>query len=399
VFGGPTIRGALVVQGTGTRAVTIVANDVGGGVGGMERQLEILIRGLLDRKYRVRLISRTCKMPHHPLLRWVRIRGPGRPFSLAYPWFFAAGTAAVLLCRDGPLHTTGAIIANRVDLSTVHFCHAAFQSSNGGSRARRARLSYRLNDRIARLISRSSEGWCYRERRVSRLVAVSGGVARELADAYPDLRRRIQVIPNGVDSSAFRPDPAAGRKVRRRFGLDDDVPVAIFVGGEWHGKGLRFAVESLANAPDWHLLVVGAGDVEHFHGLATRQETEDRVHFAGRQTNTVPFYSAASAFVFPSVYEAAPLVAYEAAAMGLPILASSVSGIEDLLEEGVNGWFVERDAESIARRLGDLQRDPEQRRRMAAAARESALAYDWERVVDMYVDAYKDLSSQASRDS
>jgi UDP-glucose:(heptosyl)LPS alpha-1,3-glucosyltransferase len=231
------------------------------------------------------------------------------------------------------------------------------------------------------------------------LVAVSGGVARELADAYPALRGTIQVIPNGVDSSAYRPDPAAGRRVRRRFSLDDDAPVAVFVGGEWQRKGLRFAIEALANAPDWHLLVVGEGDVEHFRGLATRHATQDRVHFAGRQTNTVPFYSAASAFVFPTVYEAAPLVAYEAAAMGLPLLATRVSGIEDLLEEGVNGWFVERDAESIARRLGDLQRDPEQRRRMAAAARESALAYDWERVIDMYVEAYDDLSSHARRDS
>jgi glycosyltransferase involved in cell wall biosynthesis len=397
VVGGPTIRGALVVHGVGTRAVTIVANDVGG-IGGMERQLEILICGLLDRNYRVTVISRTCKLPPHSLLRWVRIRGPGRPFSLAYPWFFAAGTAVALLRRDGLLHTTGAIIANRVDLSTVHFCHAGFQSRNDGSRARRSNLPYRLNDRIARLLSRSGERWCYRERRVSRLVAVSGGLARELADGYPDLRGRIQLIPNGVDSSEFRPDPA-GREVRRRFGLDDDVPVAVFVGGEWQRKGLRFAIEALANAGDWHLLVVGEGDVEHFHGLATRQGTEDRVHFAGRQTNTVPFYSAASAFVFPSAYEAAPLVGYEAAAMGLPILATSVSGIEDLLEEGVNGWFVERDAESIARRLGDLQRDPERRRRMAAAARESALAYDWERVVDTYVEAYKELSSQASRGS
>jgi UDP-glucose:(heptosyl)LPS alpha-1,3-glucosyltransferase len=76
-----------------------------------------------------------------------------------------------------------------------------------------------------------------------------------------------------------------------------------------------------------------------------------------------------------------------------------VSGIEDLLEEGVNGWFVQRDAASIGRRLGDLQRDPEQRRRMATAARESALAYDWERVVDMYVEVYKHLSSQVRSES
>ena len=183
------------------------------------------------------------------------------------------------------------------------------------------------------------------------------------------------------------------------FGLDDDVPTAVFVGGEWQRKGLRFAIEALAHARDWHLLVVGEGDVEYFHHLATRQGIEARVHFAGRQTNTVPFYSAACAFVFPSAYEAAPLVGYEAAAMGLPILATSVSGIEDLLDEGVNGWFVRRDGKSIARRLADLQRDPEQRRRMAAAARESALAYDWERVVDTYVGAYEELSSDGNSDS
>lgn len=379
----------------GTRPVTIVANDVGGGIGGMEQQLETLVRGLLDRNHRVTVISRTCKLPAHPLLRWVRVRGPRRPFSLAYPWFLAAGTVAAWLCREGLLHSTGAIIANRVDLSTVHFCHRGFEARGWVTRARRWSLPYRLNARLARLLSRAGERWCYRKRRVSRLVAVSGGLARELARGFPDLRGSIRVIPNGVDSNAFRPDPTAGRQVRHRFGLDDQVPVAIFVGGEWQRKGLGFAIEALTNAADWHLLVVGDGDAEHFHDLATRRRVQDRVHFAGRQRNTVPFYNAASAFVFPSAYETFSLASHEAAATGLPMLATRVSGIEDLLKDGVNGWYVERDAQSIARRLGDVQRDPERRRRMAAAARESALAYDWDRVVDSYVEAYKELSSEA----
>src|SRR2546422_812463 len=107
----------------GTRAeVTIVANDVGG-VGGMERVLTELIEGLRDAGDTVNVIARTCELEAMAGVRFRRVRGPRRPFILAYPWFLLAGSLAVRRWRRGAVHATGAIVLNRVDVIGVHYCH------------------------------------------------------------------------------------------------------------------------------------------------------------------------------------------------------------------------------------------------------------------------------------
>src|SRR3954451_15743574 len=107
-----------------TPPVTIVAHDVGP-VGGMEVQLSQLIGGLLARGVDVTVISRTCDLEPHPSLRWMRVPGPARPFVLAFPWFFVVGSLLLRRHRRGIVHSTGAIVANRIDVCTVHLCHRA----------------------------------------------------------------------------------------------------------------------------------------------------------------------------------------------------------------------------------------------------------------------------------
>ena len=87
--------------------------------------LSELIRGLLDDGYRLTVISRTCKVRAHDRLRWIHVPGPGRPFPLAYPWFFIVGSLITWRKRSGPVLSTGAIVANHVDWTAVHFCHHA----------------------------------------------------------------------------------------------------------------------------------------------------------------------------------------------------------------------------------------------------------------------------------
>jgi hypothetical protein len=70
--------------------LTVVAHDVGG-TGGMERHLQEVIEGLIERGFTVSVISRTLQLARHPNLVWHRVRGPARPFVIAYPWCFLAG--------------------------------------------------------------------------------------------------------------------------------------------------------------------------------------------------------------------------------------------------------------------------------------------------------------------
>ena len=372
-------------------AATIVAHDVGT-PGGMERQLGELCGGLLARGYEVVVIARRCELAPHPRLRWIRVRVPRRPFSLAYPAFFVAGSLAVRRHRTGVLHTTGAVVCNRADVSTVHFCHHGFSAAGGAPQTARPGRGHRLNAAASAWMSRAAERFCFRRRRTRRLVAVSGGVARELERFLPDQRGAVAVIPNGVDRERFAPVPDARAAARDRLGLAAGDLVALFVGGDWERKGLRFAIEAVADADGWHLVVVGRGDEARHQAHARRHGAGERVHFAGATSEPAGYYAAADAFLLPTAYEAFPLVSLEAAAAGLPLLAARVSGVEELVDDGRNGWFVTRDASAIAQRLRRLGDDPALRTRLGAAARADSTRYTWERVVDTYVELYATLA-------
>jgi glycosyltransferase involved in cell wall biosynthesis len=373
--------------------VTIVAHDVGT-PGGMERQLAELCTGLLARGHRVTVIARRCELPAHPRLRWVRVRAPRRPFSLAYPVFALLGSLAVARRRDGILHTTGALVVNRADVSTVHFCHHGFRAAVGTARVSRSRVSYRLNAALSEWMSCVAERFCYRAGRTTRLVPVSHGVARELTELLSVTSARITVIPNGVDPAEFAPDRRAREETRTSLELAADDLVAVFVGGEWERKGLSVAIEGIARADGWHLLVLGGGDEASHARMARRHGAHGRVHFLGRRTDPARYYAAADAFVLPTAYEAFPLVSLEAAAAGLPLIVGRVSGAEELVTDGRNGWLVGRDADEIAERLRSLGEDPDRRSAMAAAARDSIRHYRWSDVVTSYQDVYAALAGE-----
>jgi UDP-glucose:(heptosyl)LPS alpha-1,3-glucosyltransferase len=179
--------------------------------------------------------------------------------------------------------------------------------------------------------------------------------------------------------------------LRARLGIDDATPLALFAGGDWERKGLRHAVDALALAPEWHLAVAGPGDPSELSARARRAGCADRLTFLGRVTPMPPIFAAADAFVFPTAYEAFPLVALEAAASGLPLLATRVSGVEDLLRDGRNGWFVSPDGADIARRLNELAAARELARRMAGEARRAAAGFSWEAMKAGYLDVYSEL--------
>ena len=374
-------------------AVTLVAHDVGT-PGGMERQLGELCTGLLERGYRLTVIAARCALAPHPQLRVIRVRVPRRPFSLVYPAFFLFGSLAVARHRDGVLHTTGVVVANRADVSTVHFCHDGFRAAVGGTQTSRTSRRYRFNAAMSAAMSRVAERYGFAPGRTRRLVAVSGGVARELERLDSRQRRAddVVVIANGVDRSRFAPNPVERAKVRERLGIAAGDLVALFVGGDWERKGLRFAIEGVAAAEGWRLVVVGAGDEARHRALARDAGAADRVDFVGVTAQPEGYYASADAFLLPTAYEAFPLVALEAAAAGLPLLAARVSGVEELLEEGRNGWYVPRDGAAITQRLGLLRDDPARRAAFGNAARESSARYTWDGVVDAYVELYAALA-------
>jgi glycosyltransferase involved in cell wall biosynthesis len=362
--------------------VTVVANDLGS-IGGMERQLTELISGLLRYGHHVTVISWTCSFPPHPNLRWIRVPGPSRPFGVAYPLFCLLASFLVWLRGRGLVHSTGAIILNRTSVCTVHFCHKAVAELPTFSRASRPGFTYRFNARVSRVMSRMAERWCYRPTRAQRLVAVSEGVARELRRHFPKMRDRILVIPNGVDAEVFHPTRDLCQ-VRESGNL-----AALFVGSEWERKGLRVAIEALSETSDVDLIVVGDGDTMTYRELAEELSVGERVYFVGSTIDVASWYQRADVFLLPTAYETFSLVTYEAAASGLPLLVSKVNGVTDILRDGANGWFIDRDPEKIGGYLRTLQSDPKLRATMGEQARRDSGRFSWAQMVGRYRDLYR----------
>jgi glycosyltransferase involved in cell wall biosynthesis len=386
------------VRGRPTAAgdhITIVAHDIGP-VGGMEMQISHLIGGLLERGRHVTAIARSCEVPDHELLTKVLVPGPPSPFPVAYPWFAMAGAAALARHGRGIVHAAGAIVPVPIDVTTIHFCHHAFATLRGPSRASRDVPAYRFNARVSNAMSRAGERLCYRPERVRAVIAISGGVRREVERQFPRLRAKVRTIPHGVDAQRFRADPDRRVVVRRQLGIDEDALVAIFVGGDWPRKGLEHAISAVAAASPWNLLVVGEGDQAAYRRLAEDAGAGGRVHFLGTSTDTSAQFSAADAFVLPTSYETFSLATYEAAASGLPMLVTEVSGPDELIADGVNGAFIRDSAAQTAEWLMRLK-DRDLRATMGLAAREAAKPYTWDAVIDRHIELYDDIARDGRR--
>jgi glycosyltransferase involved in cell wall biosynthesis len=373
-------------------AVTIIAHDIGP-VGGMERVLAELILGLRARGHEVTVIARTCELPIDAGIDFHRVRGPARPFLIAYPWFLFAGSLALRRSGRGVTQATGGIIFKPVDIVSVHYCHQV-----GPANPSRSTPVFRLNIKLVRVAKRLAERLCFRANRSATFVCVSDGVADEMRMHYPALADRVITIHNGIDTDAFAPglrsDEASA--MREQLQIPQDRMVAVFVGGEWERKGLRPILHALTLAPDWSLVVVGRGDERRYRELADSLGVSDSVRWLGVTQDVGLIYALADAFVLPTSYETFSLVTFEAAASGLPILATPVNGVSELVQDGHNGFLIEPEPRSIAERLGQLAADPELRTRLGRAARRSALRFGREAMVAKHSELYLRLAAGRS---
>ncbi|HTW43581.1 MAG TPA: glycosyltransferase family 4 protein [Solirubrobacteraceae bacterium] len=387
-----TARPVANTPSPASRQVTIVAHDVGS-VGGMERVLAELAVGLQARGHEVTVIARKCVLPAGCGVTFHRVRGPSRPLIVAHPWFMLFGTLALRRRRRGVVQATGAIVLGHVDVIAVHYCHQV-----GPVNPSSASLPFKLHAIAARRLKRATERMCYRPQGADAFVCVSEGVAEEVRAYFPALAGRVHTIYNGVDTDVFAPGVRErdARELRAQLGIGAQAPVAAFVGSEWARKGLAEVISALALTSDWELLIAGSGERERYQELADSLGVGARVHFLGVTSDVQLVYQAADAFVLPTSYETFSLVSFEAAASGLPVLATSVNGVRELIEDGRNGFLIGRDPQEIAARLAQLAAEPALRAAMGRAARESALRFSWEQMVLRHAELYARLRAPAA---
>lgn len=220
-------------------------------------------------------------------------------------------------------------------------------------------------------------------------VAMSSMIREEMVEAGI-AAERVALIHHGVDTGRFRPaEPGERKGLRRSLGLPGGV-LAVFTGRLLRGKGLETllaAFEALASArPDVHLVLVGSGEgqalsvEEDLRADVRARGLDDRVVFAGRRDAVESYLRAGDVFVFPSVFEALGISLVEAAACGLPAVASRTGGIVDVVEDGRSGFLVTPgQARELASALASLVSDASRREAMGDRARRIALAHFDER--------------------
>jgi UDP-glucose:(heptosyl)LPS alpha-1,3-glucosyltransferase len=305
-----------------------------------------------------------------------------------------AGSLAVRRWRRGLVQVTGAIVLNSVDVIAIHYCHQV-----GPAHPSRSTALFHLHVKLAAVLKRFGERVCLRVNRPGAIVCVSGGVAEEERAYFPRLAERVVTIHNGVDTDAFAPGrrQAQARTMRDSLKIPQQALVVAFVGSEWERKGLEPAIRALALSVEWMLVVAGAGARTSYQELAEELDVGERLRWLGVTSDVQLVYQLADAFILPSAYETFSLVTFEAAASGLPILASPVNGVRELIEDGRNGFLISREPTEIAGRLQQLAADPKLRSRLGAAARDSALGYSWSRMVDRHDELYSRLAERPRR--
>jgi D-inositol-3-phosphate glycosyltransferase len=218
---------------------------------------------------------------------------------------------------------------------------------------------------------------------------------------------KISIIPPGVDTGHFYPIPVD--EARQYIGLKSYNRMILFVGRIERLKGLETLIRAIAclRLKDLkepvRLAVIGgdpeAGPDELTEEMARIQKLCDEltvgkmVAFLGKQgQDTLPYYySAAEVVVMPSYYESFGMVALEAMACGVPVIASQVGGLAFLVQDGVTGFTIpSEDHDTLCEKLTALLGDESLRKQMGRAAADYAKKYDWKKIASEIVGIYEE---------
>ncbi|MCD6470762.1 glycosyltransferase family 4 protein [Candidatus Bathyarchaeota archaeon] len=230
-----------------------------------------------------------------------------------------------------------------------------------------------------------------------RIIAVSNAVKRDLEMHFRLPGEKIEVIPNAIDPSKYevKVDREA---VKRRFGIGPNERIVLFIGRLTPQKGVEYLIwatpKIVKNHPDVRIVIVGDGWMkENLWSLAVRTGYQHKITFLGflSDKDLIELTLSSDVLVIPSVYEPFGIVALEAMAAGVPIVASNTGGLSEIIKHDRTGFLAyAENPDSIAWGVNKILSDPGYASWLVQNAKKEVYEnYSWSVAARRTVDVYR----------
>ena len=250
-------------------------------------------------------------------------------------------------------------------------------------------IAKQLTNKIVRFFEKADEVW------------IPQASVEETIREY-GFKGKVEVVDNGNDFATNEPIDLIKKTARKALHVADNEVMFLFVGQHIWEKNIRLIVESLAKIKDlpFKMFFIGTGYAKaDLKELVSELALDSKVEFAKVITDREKikeYYAAADLFLFPSIYDNAPLVVREAGAMHTPsILIKGASSAQNITDN-FNGFLIENSRESFAEKLRELINSPE-KIELAGLNASQTIARPWEDVAEEVLDRYKKLMQRKWR--
>jgi len=211
-----------------------------------------------------------------------------------------------------------------------------------------------------------------------KIIAVSNRVKEFTSRQEGIGEDKFELIYNAIDSTEFLPTDSR-KDIREKLNLREGDFILGTVGALTTQKGHYYLIQAVSQLvkryPNTILLVVGKGELkEKLQEILHKLGLEENVRFLGLRRDIADVLNCMDVFVFPSLWEGLGIALLEAMLMGLPVVASSVDGILEIVENGKNGILVApANVEALSNAIAELIRNPQLRQSLGKAAKEHIL--------------------------